>query len=88
MSDSNMAALLGGVVLGIALYWFRTTPRMMRRAAACLIRRAAAVEAAEIARKRAGDAAYVLACEYLELEVEQCKATTSVVPPGAATDEI
>ena len=88
MNEINWAFLIGGGVLGFAAWYACNSVAIMRRAAACLIRRAAAVEAAEIARKRAGDAAYILACEYLAIEVTPCTTPTSAVPPGAATDEI
>lgn len=88
MNEINWAFLLGAGVLGFAAWYACNSVPTMRRAAACIIRRAAAVEAAEIARKRAGDAAYILACAYLEIEVASCATKTSVVHPGAATDEI
>ena len=89
MSEINLAALLGGVVLGIALYWFRTTPRVMRRAAALLIREAARVEAAREAARVEGDHVYRSVCKQLGLEETSCAATHSEAIVGpVATDEI
>lgn len=87
MNEVNWAALIGGGVVGFTVWYFWLSVADIRRLAAHLIKWAAAVEAAEREWRKAGDAAYILACQYLEIEVTPCTTPTSAVLPGAATDE-
>lgn len=87
MNETNWAVLIGGGVAGFAVWYACNSVKDLRRAAAYLIKRAAAVEAAEREGRKAGENAYREACEYLNVKVKPCAATASPAPAGPQTTD-
>lgn len=67
----SLALFCLAVVAGVGYRLTANNPSALRRAAALLVRRAAAIEAANRAAAREGRAAYEAACQHMGIECEE-----------------